>query len=288
MVDRIEKKFFALNCPYEDAEAVLFGAPFDGTTSFRPGTRFGPSAMRSESIGLESFSPYQDKDLEDAPVCDSGDLDLPFGDAEAALSLIEEETARILHDGKLPIMLGGEHLVSLGSFRAISKKYPDVVVIHFDAHCDLREDYIGSKLSHACVLRRIHDIVGDGRIYQFGIRSGTREEFEFAKQHTKMERFTAENLDEVLTLLSLSEKPVPVYLTIDLDVLDPSVFPGTGTPEAGGLTFEKLLERLMLFQNVNLVGLDLVELSPPYDPSGCSTAVALKILRELLIMKYGK
>ncbi len=288
MVDRIEKNFFALNCPYEDAEAVLFGAPFDGTTSFRPGTRFGPSAMRSESIGLESFSPYQDKDLEDAPVCDSGDLDLPFGDAEAALSLIEEETARILHDGKLPIMLGGEHLVSLGSFRAISKKYPDVVVIHFDAHCDLREDYIGSKLSHACVLRRIHDIVGDGRIYQFGIRSGTREEFEFAKQHTKMERFTAENLDEVLTLLSLSEKPVPVYLTIDLDVLDPSVFPGTGTPEAGGLTFEKLLERLMLFQNVNLVGLDLVELSPPYDPSGCSTAVALKILRELLIMKYGK
>ena len=288
MVDRIEKNFFALNCPYEDAEAVLFGAPFDGTTSFRPGTRFGPSAMRSESIGLESFSPYQDKDLEDAPVCDSGDLDLPFGDAEAALSLIEEETARILHDGKLPIMLGGEHLVSLGSFRAISKKYPDVVVIHFDAHCDLREDYIGSKLSHACVLRRIHDIVGDGRIYQFGIRSGTREEFEFAKQHTKMERFTAENLDEVLTLLSLSEKPLPVYLTIDLDVLDPSVFPGTGTPEAGGLTFEKLLERLMLFQNVNLVGLDLVELSPPYDPSGCSTAVALKILRELLIMKYGK
>ena len=288
MVDRIEKNFFALNCPYEDAEAVLFGAPFDGTTSFRPGTRFGPSAMRSESIGLESFSPYQDKDLEDAPVCDSGDLDLPFGDADAALSLIEEETARILHDGKLPIMLGGEHLVSLGSFRAISKKYPDVVVIHFDAHCDLREDYIGSKLSHACVLRRIHDIVGDGRIYQFGIRSGTREEFEFAKQHTKMERFTAENLDEVLTLLSLSEKPVPVYLTIDLDVLDPSVFPGTGTPEAGGLTFEKLLERLMLFQNVNLVGLDLVELSPPYDPSGCSTAVALKILRELLIMKYGK
>ena len=288
MVDRIEKNFFALNCPYEDAEAVLFGAPFDGTTSFRPGTRFGPSAMRSESIGLESFSPYQDKDLEAAPVCDSGDLDLPFGDAEAALSLIEEETARILHDGKLPIMLGGEHLVSLGSLRAISKKYPDVVVIHFDAHCDLREDYIGSKLSHACVLRRIHDIVGDGRIYQFGIRSGTREEFEFAKQHTKMERFTAENLDEVLTLLSLSEKPVPVYLTIDLDVLDPSVFPGTGTPEAGGLTFEKLLERLMLFQNVNLVGLDLVELSPPYDPSGCSTAVALKILRELLIMKYGK
>ena len=288
MIDRIEKNLFALNCPYEEAEAVIFGAPFDGTTSFRPGTRFGPSAMRNESIGLESFSPYQDKDLEDAPICDSGDLDLPFGDAERALDLIEQETARILDDGKLPIMLGGEHLVSLGAFRAVAKKYPDVVVIHFDAHCDLREDYIGSKLSHACVIRRIHDIVGDGRIYQFGIRSGTKEEFEFAKTHTKMERFTAENLDEVLTLLGLSEKPVPVYLTIDLDVLDPSIFPGTGTPEAGGLSFEKLRERLMLFTNVNLVGLDFVELSPPYDASGCSTALALKLLRETLIMRYGK
>ena len=287
MIDRIEKNLFALNCPYEEAEAVIFGAPFDGTTSFRPGTRFGPSAMRNESIGLESFSPYQDKDLEDAPICDSGDLDLPFGDAERALDLIEQETARILDDRKLPIMLGGEHLVSLGAFRAVAKKYPDVVVIHFDAHCDLREDYIGSKLSHACVIRRIHDIVGDGRIYQFGIRSGTKEEFEFAKTHTKMERFTAENLDEVLTLLGLSEKPVPVYLTIDLDVLDPSIFPGTGTPEAGGLSFEKLRERLMLFTNVNLVGLDFVEFSPPYDASGCSTALALKILRETLIMKYG-
>ena len=288
MVDRIEKNFFALNCPYEDAEAVIFGAPFDGTTSFRPGTRFGPSAMRNESIGLESFSPYQDKDLEDAPICDSGDLDLPFGDAEQALDLIEQETTRILDDGKLPIMLGGEHLVSLGAFRAVAKKYPDVVVLHFDAHCDLREDYIGAKLSHACVLRRVHDIVGDGRIYQFGIRSGTKEEFEFAKTHTKMERFRADNFDEVLALLRLSEKPVPVYLTVDLDVLDPREFPGTGTPEAGGLSFEDLRICLMQLKDINLVGLDFVELSPPYDASGCSTALALKVLRETLIMKYGK
>ena len=288
MTDRIEKNFFALNCSYEDSEAVLFGAPFDGTTSFRPGTRFGPSAMRNESIGLESFSPYQDKDLEDAPICDSGDLDLPFGDAEKALALIEEETKTILNDGKLPIMLGGEHLVTLGAFRAVAEKYPDVVVLHFDAHCDLREDYIGSKLSHACVLRRIHDIVGDGRIYQFGIRSGTKEEFEFAKTHTKMERFRADNFDEVLALLRLSEKPVPVYLTVDLDVLDPREFPGTGTPEAGGLSFEELRICLMQLKDINLVGMDFVELSPPYDQSGCSTALALKILREMLIMKYGK
>ena len=185
-------------------------------------------------------------------------------------------------------MLGGEHLVTLGAFRAVAEKYPDVVVLHFDAHCDLREDYIGSKLSHACVLRRIHDIVGDGRIYQFGIRSGTKEEFEFAKTHTKMERFRADNLDEVLALLRLSEKPVPVYLTVDLDVLDPREFPGTGTPEAGGLSFEELRICLMQLKDINLVGMDFVELSPPYDQSGCSTALALKILRETLIMKYGK
>ena len=288
MIDRIEKNFFALNCPYEDAEAVLFGAPFDGTTSFRPGTRFGPSAMRNESIGLESFSPYQDKDLEDAPICDSGDLDLPFGDAEAALKLIEEETRQILKDGKLPIMLGGEHLVSLGAFRAVAEKYPDVVVLHFDAHCDLREDYIGSRLSHACGLRRIHDIVGDGKIYQFGIRSGTKEEFEFAKTHTKTERFRADNFDEVLALLRVTNDRIPVYLTVDLDVLDPREFPGTGTPEAGGLSFEELRTCLMQLSDINLVGMDFVELTPPYDQSGCSTALALKILRETLIMKYGK
>ena len=161
-------------------------------------------------------------------------------------------------------------------------------IIHFDAHCDLRDDYLGVKLSHACVLRRCHDIVGDGRIYQFGIRSGTKEEFEFAKEHTKMERFRADNFDEVLALLRLSEKPVPVYLTVDLDVLDPREFPGTGTPEAGGLSFEDLRICLMQLGSINLVGMDFVELSPPYDPSGCSTALALKILRETLIMKYGK
>ncbi len=288
MIDRIEKNLFALNCPYDDAEAVIFGAGFDGTTSFRPGTRFGPAAMRNESIGLESFSPYQDKDLEDAPICDSGDLDLPFGDAAVALDMIEEETTRILRDGKLPIMLGGEHLVSLGALRAVAKKYPDVVVLHFDAHCDLRQDYIGSPLSHACVIRRVHDIVGDGRIYQFGIRSGTKEEFEFAKTHTKMERFRADSYDEILTQLRNQNDPVPVYLTVDLDVLDPREFPGTGTPEAGGLSFEDLRSCLMCLADINLVGMDFVELSPPYDASGCSTALALKILRETLIMKYGK
>lgn len=271
--------FIGCDCEYEDAKIVLFGAPFDSTTSFRPGTRFASSAIRSESFGIETFSPYQDKDLLDYNVFDSGDLELPFGSPEQALLDIEDRTREILSDGKIPFMIGGEHLVTLGEFRAVAEKYPDVNIIHFDAHCDLREDYLGVKLSHACVLRRCHDIVGDGRIFQFGIRSGDRDEFEFAKTHTHLHRFDLETLDEVVAQL----KGKPVYFTLDLDVLDPSEFCGTGTPEAGGVSFKELHKAVMLLSRLNIVGLDMNELSPVYDQSGRSTALACKILREILL-----
>ena len=271
--------FIGCDCEYEDAKIVLFGAPFDSTTSFRPGTRFASSAIRSESFGIETFSPYQDKDLLDYNVFDSGDLELPFGSPEQALSDIEDRTREILSDGKIPFMIGGEHLVTLGEFRAVAEKYPDVNIIHFDAHCDLRDDYLGVKLSHACVLRRCHDIVGDGRIFQFGIRSGDRDEFEFAKTHTHLHRFDLETLDEVVAQL----RGKPVYFTLDLDVLDPSEFCGTGTPEAGGVSFKELHKAVMLLSRLNIVGLDMNELSPVYDQSGRSTALACKILREILL-----
>ncbi len=271
--------FIGCDCEYEDAKIVLFGAPFDSTTSFRPGTRFASSAIRSESFGIETFSPYQDKDLLDYNVFDSGDLELPFGNPEQALSDVEDRTMEILSDGKIPFMIGGEHLVTLGEFRAVAEKYPDVNIIHFDAHCDLRDDYLGVKLSHACVLRRCHDIVGDGRIFQFGIRSGDRDEFEFAKTHTHLHRFDLETLDEVVAQL----RGKPVYFTLDLDVLDPSEFCGTGTPEAGGVSFKELHKAVMLLSRLNIVGLDMNELSPVYDQSGRSTALACKILREILL-----
>ena len=271
--------FIGCDCEYDDAKVVIFGAPFDSTTSFRPGTRFASSAIRSESFGIETFSPYQDKDLLDYNVFDSGDLELPFGSPEQALSDIEDRTREILSDGKIPFMIGGEHLVTLGEFRAVAEKYPDVNIIHFDAHCDLRDDYLGVKLSHACVLRRCHDIVGDGRIFQFGIRSGDRDEFEFAKTHTHLHRFDLETLDEVVAQL----RGKPVYFTLDLDVLDPSEFCGTGTPEAGGVSFKELHRAIMLLSRLNIVGLDMNELSPVYDQSGRSTALACKILREILL-----
>lgn len=274
--------FIGCDCEYEDARIVLFGAPFDSTTSFRPGTRFASSAIRNESFGIETFSPYQDKDLLDCKVFDSGDLELPFGSPEVALQDIEERTRQILSDGKVPFMIGGEHLVTLGEFRAVQEKYPDVNIVHFDAHCDLREDYLGVKLSHACVLRRCHDIVGDGRIFQFGIRSGDREEFEFAGSHTYLHRFDLDTLEDVVKKL----KGKPVYFTLDLDVLDPSEFCGTGTPEAGGVSFKELHRAIMLLSELDIVGLDMNELSPVYDQSGRSTALACKLLREILLAIY--
>ena len=273
--------FIGCDSEYEESSVVLFGAPFDSTTSFRPGARFGSSAIRHESFGIETYSPYQDKDLTDLKVFDCGDLELCFGSPEAALRDIENHTRTILNDGKLPLMIGGEHLVTLGSFRAVFEKYPDVQIIHFDAHCDLRDDYLGAKLSHACVLRRCYELVGDNKIHQFCIRSGEREEFLFAEGHTDMHKFKFDGLKEVCE--ELSKNNTPVYFTIDLDSLDPSVFCGTGTPEAGGVSFMELLNAILEVSKTNIVGADINELAPMLDNSGASTAVACKTLRELIL-----
>lgn len=272
--------FIACESNFEDARAVIFGAPFDGTTSFRPGTRFGPSAIRGESDGIETYSPYQNRDLEDISVFDSGDLYFPFGNPKAVLDMIEARTQEILAADKMPVMLGGEHLVTLGAVRAMVKKYPNLHIIHFDAHADLREAYLGEQLSHASVLRRCWDLVGDGHIHQFGIRSGERAEFDFAFAHTDFHPF---NVKDVLDVVLGLGSEVPVYVTVDLDVLDPSLFSGTGTPEAGGIFFPDLEEALLALEALNVVGFDINELSPPYDNSGVSTAVACKVLREMLL-----
>ena len=272
--------FIAAEADFDEARAVIFGAPFDGTTSFRPGTRFGPGAIRAESDGIETYSPCQSKDLEDIAVFDSGDLLLPFGNTEAVLEEICARTAEILEAGKMPVMLGGEHLVTLGAVRAMVQKYPELHIIHFDAHTDLRDDYLGERLSHATVIRRCHDLLGDGRIHQFGIRSGERAEWDFAFAHTDFHPF---NVKDVLDVVLALGSDVPVYVTLDLDVLDPSLFCGTGTPEAGGVFFQDLEEALLALEALNVVGFDMNELSPHYDASGVSTAVACKVLREMLL-----
>jgi agmatinase len=279
MLNKNIETFLGCDNEYGEADIVVFGAPFDSTTSFRPGTRFASRTMRGESYGLETYSPYQDKDLEDLAIFDGGDLELCFGDTEKALAAIESYTTRVLRDNKRPVMIGGEHLVTLGAVRAVARKYPELHVVHFDAHADLRDDYLGVTLSHATVLHRVWDIIGDGRIYQFGIRSGERSEFQWGRDHVTTQKFNFKGLAEVIKKL----QGQPVYFTLDLDVLDPSVFPGTGTPEPGGVSFMELLEAIQQVSQLNLVGCDINELSPIYDQSGASTAVACKVLRELLL-----
>lgn len=283
MLKKNTETFLGCDADWEEARVVLYGAPYDSTTSFRPGTRFGSRAIRAESYGLELYSPYQDAELQGL-VLDSGDLELPFGDPAPALAMIEARAAEILQGGKIPFLLGGEHLVTLGAVRAAAKAHPDLHILHFDAHADLRADYLGAPLSHACVLRRCHELVGDHRIYQFGIRSGDKAEFDWGKGHVFTHKFDLEGLGEALDAL----QGKPVYLTVDLDVLDPSVFPGTGTPEPGGVSFDALRRAVTdACRRLHIVAADVNELSPHYDPSGISTAAACKIVREMLIALGG-
>lgn len=276
--------FMSMDDSYEESNLVVFGAGFDGTTSNRPGTRFASTAMRPEFYGLETYSPVLNLDMDDYKICDIGDLELSIGNTDIVLGEIYEGTKQIVKDNKVPFMIGGEHLVTLPAFKAVHDKYKDIYVLHFDAHTDLRDEYNNNKNSHATVIRRIWDIIGDNKIYQFGIRSGTKEEFEFSlkDKHTYMETHTIDTFEEIIK--SLDGKNI--YLTIDLDVLDPSIFPGTGTPEPGGITYKEFesIFKILKNSNINLVGCDIVELSPDYDNTSVSTVTACKILRELTLV----
>lgn len=278
---KVDLSFQSCKSEYNESKVVVFSSPMDTTTSYRPGTRFAGNAIRVESIGIEWYSPYLDMDLKDYSTCDIGDLDLPMGLVEESLDTIYTTTKTIVEDHKLPMMIGGEHLVTLPVIKALAEKHPDLRIIHLDAHTDLRDEFLGRKLSHATVLRRCHDILGDDRIYQFGIRSGDKHEFEWAESHTHLRKFDLLGLDEAIDKI----KEFPVYITIDLDVLDPSIFPGTGTPEPGGITYKELLQAMMSFTKLNhVVGCDIVELSPMLDSSNGSTIVAAKTLREMILL----
>lgn len=282
-LNKVDLSFQSCTSQYEEADVVIYSVPMDATTSFRPGTRFAGNAIRVDSFGVEWYSPYRDRDLKDYQTCDTGDLDLPIGAVEDALDIVYHATKTILNDSKTPMMIGGEHLVTYPALKAIHEKYPNVHVIHLDAHTDLRETFFGRELSHATFMRQAHKFLGDHKIFQFGIRSGDKHEFEWAKEHIFQRKFDFEGLDRVCETL----KNVPVYITIDLDVLDPAVFPGTGTPEPGGMQYKDLLWAFDQFEKLNyIVGADFVELSPMLDPSGASTAVAAKTLREMILILH--
>lgn len=274
----LSKDWMCATDNYDEAKWVMIGLPFDGTCSNKPGTRFASQAMRTASWGLEEYSPIVDKDFNDISFFDAGDLEFALGNRDGILNLIEENIKQILADNKKSFGIGGEHLVTLPQIKAYKEKYPDLTVVHFDAHCDLREDYLGEKLSHASVIRRVTEIIGKENLYQIGIRSGEQTEFQWMKENKTL----LTDMSEAAKIFQ-SLKDKPVFITLDIDVLDPSIMPGTGTQEAGGMTFRELISWLLLLRNNNIVGMDLVELSPDYDTSGASTATAAKLAREMLI-----
>lgn len=270
----LDRNWMAQNEDYNSSDIVMLGMPFDGTVSYRPGSRFAPEMIRLASWGLETYSPYFNKDLEDVNFHDIGDLDLPLGNTYKSLEVIKANVEQIYDDGKKVFGIGGEHLVTLPTIQAISKFYKNLNVIHFDAHTDLRKEYLGEAMSHSAVIYHIGEIIGFKNVKQIGIRSGMKEEFDIMeKYHTRLD--FPEQLSQM--------KNKNVFVTVDLDVLDPSIMPGTGTPEAGGLTFSELMDWIKELKGLNIVGADVVELSPHYDASGASTAVATKIIRELLM-----
>ncbi|MBS4175382.1 agmatinase [Bacillus sp. FJAT-49736] len=268
---------------YEESQAVIYGMPMDWTVSYRPGSRFGPSRIREVSIGLEEYSPYLDRELEEVKYFDAGDIPLPFGNPQRSIEIIEDYIDSLLKDSKFPIGMGGEHLVSWPVIKAMYKKYPDLAVIHMDAHTDLRSEYEGEPLSHSTPIRKAAELMGGENIFSFGIRSGMKEEFQWAKENgmyiAKFE--VLEPLKEILPKLAGR----PVYVTIDIDVLDPAHAPGTGTVDCGGITSKELLASIheIARSNVKVVGCDLVEVAPIYDPSEQTANTASKLIREMIL-----
>jgi agmatinase len=278
----IEQTFISAKASFKESKIVILGCPYDGSASFRPGARFGPSAVRKASWGIETYSPYLHKDLDRLLIHDMGDIELPLGEKKRSLHLIREAVRTIFLKNKFPIFLGGDHLITLPVIEETYRIYPNLYLIHIDAHADLREDYLGETFSHSTVMKRIIDQLGEGRLFQLGIRSGTEEEFKLARKMNSIVSFEKRSLRSMVKRL----KNQPVYITLDLDVFDPSLLPGVGAPEPGGLTFQEFISLLKELKPIHPIGFDLVELTPDYDPTQVSSITASVILREMILSFY--
>jgi agmatinase len=269
-----------MDADFARAAWVYFGIPMDFTVSFQPGSRFGPARVREASYAIETYSMAQDRDLEELAVHDAGEVELPFGNVAESLLRINQAAETVLGADKKFFALGGEHLVTLPLIQAVVKRYPDLVVVHFDAHADLRDDYMGESLSHATVLRRVCEWIQPGHLYQFGIRSATREEVRFAREFG---HFYPQEVVRPLKQVLGELQGKPVYVTMDIDVIDPAFMPGTGTPEPGGISSREALEAVALLKGLNVVSMDLVETMPAQDMSQRSAVLAAKLVREALV-----
>jgi agmatinase len=284
MTDFLQNRFLSGDLSYEECEICIVGLPYDGTSSYRPGARFGPNAIRKASWGMETYSPNLRRDLADLKICDLGDLEIPFGNREMALAKIREAIEKIINDGKYPVLLGGEHLITLPVVEGFRNRFRDLAVVQFDAHTDLRDEYLGETLSHSTVMRRISEVVGTGRLFQFGIRSGSREEFSYANDIGSLYDFSDDGFHRAMSNI----KGKPVYISLDVDVLDPSVLPGTGNPDPGGIDYSEIRWALQILGKARVIGFDVVELSPNHDPSEVSSIVASKLVREMILNYWSK
>ena len=284
MTDFLQNRFLSGDLSYEECEICIVGLPYDGTSSYRPGARFGPNAIRKASWGMETYSPNLRRDLADLKICDLGDLEIPFGNRGMALAKIREAIEKIINDGKYPVLLGGEHLITLPVVEAVRNRFRDLAVVQFDAHTDLRDEYLGETLSHSTVMRRISEVVGTERLFQFGIRSGSREEFSYANDIGSLYDFSDDGFHRAMSNI----KGKPVYISLDVDVLDPSVLPGTGDPDPGGIDYSEIQWALQILGKARVIGFDVVELSPNHDPSEVSSIVTSNLVREMILNYWSK
>ena len=259
-----------------EGKVTIFGVPYDSTTCFRPGARFGPDGIRFFSENLEEYSLALGKSLEEVDFCDAGNLEVP-ADPEGMVDSVYSFVKGV----EVPVLLGGEHSVTYPVVKALSERYANLTVVHFDAHADLRDSYSGTPYSHACVMKRVLDL--GVSVVQVGIRSATKEEAELRRQNPNIT--VVDSLSELLFLLP--RLGTPLYFSVDIDFFDPSYAPGTGTPEPPGASPVEFFDLIYKLPAVSVVGFDVVEVSPPYDPSGITQMLAAKIVRELLIKFWG-
>ncbi len=267
-------KLYYANADLNSADFVILGLPYDRTSSFIPGSRFGPQFIRVCSENIEDYSPYQDRSVNNLRICDLDDINFETKDW-----FVETQRAveNILDKKKRFVFLGGEHTITVPIAQALKKQYEQFSVVQFDAHCDLRDEYLGEKMCHATAMRRVCDIVGQDNLYQFGIRSGTQDEF---SSGGNLYRFrVAEHLLSVVE--SISE---PIYITIDVDVLNPCAVPAVSTPEPGGIAYNELIGALLTLKKKKILAADIVEYNPLAASPWASGSTVAEILRELLLV----
>ena len=273
--------------PNENSEpvATIFGVPFDSTHSYKPGCRFGPDTIRDAFNNIEIFQPEFGIDLETQNISDLGNTKHTVVAAEM-LQIVKGVTSELKKQDKQIIILGGEHLITLGSFTCFPK---DTGYVVFDAHYDLRDQYADIKLSHAAYLRRIVEERGSENIVHVGARAFVKEELAFLKEHkiATVSDKEIRNGDGPKILKDITSTFDRVYLSVDLDVLDPAFAPGVGNPEAVGISSRELYDLITTLQNKKIVAADMVELNPTYD-NGSTASMAAKMIATIIAMNLSR